>query len=108
MDVAVAIVVAPGGAGHEAAAADTGLVCDVFKLAAAKMAVEGVAGVSGDEEIELAIVVVVGDGDAHAPAFAGQTGCGRDVLEGAIRFLMVEGDHRVAAVTQALDSRAVD
>ncbi len=71
VDVAVAVVVAPGGTGHEAAAADTGFVSDVFKLAVAEIVVQDAAGVTGDKEVELAVVVVVGDGHAHTPALAG-------------------------------------
>ena len=70
---AVFVVIGPGCAGHEAAAADSGFVGDVFKGAIAAVAIERVAAVSGDEYIENAIVVEVSYGDAHAPTFAGES-----------------------------------
>src|SRR5579859_4914560 len=108
IDVAVAIVVAPRGAGHEAAAPDASLVGDILEFAVAQVAIESAAGVAGNEEVELAIVVVVGDGHAHAPALAGQASFPGDVAEGAVGFLMIQGDHGVAAGAQAFDRGAVD
>src|SRR5258707_12323538 len=103
VDVAVAVVIAPGSAGHKAAAADAGFFGDVFKFAVAKIAVQNAAGIAGDEKIELAVVVIVSDGNAHAPTFAGQAGCGGQVLEAAVWLLMLGSDHGIAALAGAGD-----
>ncbi len=47
IDEAVAVVVAPGGAGHEAAAADAGFFGDVLELAIAEAVVERAAAKPG-------------------------------------------------------------
>src|SRR6266404_7617294 len=107
VDVAIAVVIAPGSASHKAAAADAGFFGDVFKFAVAEIAVQDAAGIAGDEKIELAVVVEVSHGDAHAPAFAGQACCGGDVLEGAVWLLVIESDHGIAAGAEAVDRGAV-
>ncbi len=70
--------------------------------------VEGAAAIAGDEEVELAIIVVIGDGYAHAPAADGEASIAGDVLEGAVRLLVVESDQWVAAGADSLDGRTVD
>ncbi len=47
IDEAVAVVIAPGGAGHKAAAADTGFLGYVLKFAVAKAVVERAATEAG-------------------------------------------------------------
>src|SRR6266850_2746806 len=62
--IAVTIIVAPGRAGHKAAAAHAGLVGNVFKLAIAQIVVKRVPSVAADKQVELAVVVVIGDSHA--------------------------------------------
>src|SRR5260370_695870 len=108
IDETVAVVVAPGGAGHEAAAADTGLFGDVLEFAVAETVVERAAAEARDEEIELAVIVVIGHSHAHAPAAMRQAGFLGDVFEGAVSLLVIESDQRVAAAFVPFDRRAVD
>src|SRR5260370_31019511 len=58
--------------------------------------------------IELAVIVVIGDSHAHAPAAMRQAGFLGDVLEGAVGFLVIKGDHRVTAGAHAFDGGTVD
>jgi len=108
IDEAVFIVVRPRGAGHEAASADAGFVGDIFKSAIATVTVERIAAVAGDEYVGQSIVVEIGDGNSHAPALAGEPGLFRDILKFQWGGLAVERDHRVAALSVAIDGRAVD
>ena len=70
VDVAVAIVIGPGRAGAEAAAAHSGFFGYVLELAVAQVVIEHVAAKAGDVNIVEAVVVVIGHGDAHAPTFS--------------------------------------
>src|SRR5713101_6529785 len=106
--VAVAVVISPRRSGHEAAAADTGFFRDVLKFAVAKVSIEGAAAVAANKQIEVAVVIEVRDGDAHAPAEPREARFLSDVLEGAIRFLMVKSDHGIAAGAVAFDRRSID
>src|SRR5713101_223654 len=108
IDEAIAVVVAPGSAGHEAAALDARLFGDVLELAVAQAVVESAAAKPGDEQVELAVVIVICNGHPHAPTAAGQAGIFGDVLESAVRLLVIEGDERVAAGAEALDRGAVN
>src|SRR5207302_1360110 len=108
IDEAVAIVIAPGSASHEAAATDAGFFGDVLELAVSETAVKGAAAESGDEQVELAVVVVIGDGHTHSPATTGEASFLGDVLESAVGFLAVESDERIAAGAEALDGGPVD
>ncbi len=87
---------------------DARLVGDVFKFTVAQIAIEGVAAEAGDEEIKLAVIIVIGDGYAHAPTAAGEARFLGDVLESAVRPLVIEGDEWVAAGAETLDGGAVD
>jgi len=108
IDEAVFIVVRPRRAGHEAASADAGFFGDIFKSAIATVAVERIAAVAGHEYVRQSIVVKISDGNAHAPAFAGEPGLLRDILKFQWGGLAVERDHRVAALSVAIDGRAID
>ncbi len=113
IDVAVAIVIGPGGAGAEASGGHAGFLGYVFKLAIAEIVIERVAAEAGDVDILQAVVVVIGDGHAHAPAFASEAGGLGDVSEFEIAslgvgVLMVERDHGIAALAIALNRGTVD
>ena len=108
IDVSVAIVVRPGRARREPAAAHSSFVGYVFESAIAFVAIERVAAVAGHEEIEVAIVVEVSDGDAHSPTFARESGLVGDVSELEVGIVMPESDERIAAaLLVAIDGRAV-
>src|SRR5258707_14912941 len=61
-----------------------------------------------DKRIDLPIVTEVRKGHPHAPAKTRKTRLFSDVLEGAVRFLMVKSDHGIAAGAVALDRRSID
>src|SRR6202043_4030688 len=62
--VAVAIIIAPRGAGGKAGnSAKSGLLCDIFKLAVAESSIEDAVSVAGDEKVQIAIVVEIGHGN---------------------------------------------
>ena len=103
----VAIIVGPGRARAESAAADASFFSNVFELAIAKIAIQYVAAVSGDVNVEEPVVVEIGDGHAHAPSAASKARGLCDVLESSVRLLVIEGNHRVATLAVAIDSRAV-
>ena len=107
INVTVAVVVGPGRAGHEAAAAHAGFFSHVLEFAISQATVERAAAEAGDENVQLAVIVEVGDRNSHAPALARQTGRLRDVRELEVGVLMVEGDERIAASTIAIDGRAI-
>src|ERR1700683_1030378 len=115
---AVAIVVRPGGSRAEAARTDASLLGYIFKLAVAQVVIQRVAAIAGDVNILQAVVVVVGHGHAHSPTLMSEASGFGDVGEMnfvilrvvvlRISVLMVEGDHRVAAVSVSFDRRAID
>ncbi len=90
VEAAVAVVVAPGGAGGPVAERDSGFLGDVGEGAVVVVVVEAVLAEVGDVDVGPAVVVVVGDGDAEAPAFVGDAGFGGDVGEGAVVVVMEE------------------
>src|SRR5207249_1441294 len=98
IDVAVAVVVSPCGSQAQAAAPDSCLVGNVFKLAVPEIVIERVSAVSGDVKVRQSVVVEVGHGHAHPPALAGQPGLCSDVRELKAGVLMVERDQKVAAL----------
>ncbi len=108
IDEAVAVVVAPGRASHESAAADSGFFGDILELAIAKAVVQGAAAKTSDKEVELAVIVVIGDGDAHAPAAPRQASFLGDVLESTVGFLVIKCDKWVATSTKTLNRGTVD
>jgi hypothetical protein len=69
--------------------------------------VKRVAAMTGNVNIGQAVVVVVGDRYAHAPAFAGESGGLRDVTELEAGVLVIERDHRITALPEVLNSRAI-
>ena len=81
---------------------------DILEFAAAEIVVEHVVAVAGDVNVRKAVVVVIADGDAHAPAARGEAGGFCDVSEMKIAVLMVERDHRIAAVEVAADGGVGD
>ena len=68
VEIAVAVVVAPGGAGMPVAEGDAGLFGHVGKRAVMVVVVEAVLAVVADEEVGPAVVVVIGHGAAVTPA----------------------------------------
>src|SRR5437867_3569090 len=107
INVTVAVIVDPGRAGHEAAAARAGLFSHVLEFAVSQAAVKRAPAEAGDENVQLAVIFEVGDRDSHAPALARQTGRLRDVRELNVSVLMVEGEERIAAGAITIDSRTV-
>ena len=104
---AVFVVVRPGGAGHEAAAAHAGFVRYILEFAIAQVAIERIPAVAGDKDVWKAVIIEVRDGHAHAPAFARQARLLGNVFEFQRRGLAVQRNHRIAALIVAIDRRAV-
>ncbi len=90
VEAAIAVVVAPGGAGGPGADGDAGLFGDVGEGAVVVVAIEAVLAEVGDEEIGPAVVVEVADDGAKAPAIVGDAGLGGDVGKGAVVIVMEE------------------
>ncbi len=90
IEPAVAVVVAPGGAGGPVAERDAGFFGDVGEGAVVVVVVEAVLAEVGDVDVGPAVVVVVGDGYAEAPAVVGDAGFGGDVGEGAVVIVVEE------------------
>src|SRR6202163_1910001 len=67
IDIPVAVIVAPGSACAEATTPKTGLFGYIFEFAAAQAAIEHIAAIACDEEVQLAVVIVIGDSYTHAP-----------------------------------------
>src|SRR6202035_2112406 len=91
VELAVAVVVDPGGAGAEAGVPDAGGGGDVPELAAALVVEEMVAVERGDVDVLAAVVVVVPDGHPHAVHLDVQAAATGDVGEGAVVVVAVEG-----------------
>ena len=81
---------------------------DVLEFAAAEIVVEHVVAVAGDVNIGPTVVVKIADGDAHTPSERRQSRGFCDIREMKIFILMVERDHRVAAVEVAADGGISD
>src|ERR1700736_1408633 len=61
VDIAVAVVVAPGSASAETTTSEAGLLGYIFKFAPAQAAIEHIATIPCDEQVQLAIIIVIGD-----------------------------------------------
>ena len=90
VEPAVAVVVAPGGAGGPVAERDAGLFGNIGEGAVVVVVVEAVLAEVGDVEVGPAVVVVVADGHAEAPAVVGDAGFCGDVGEGAVMVVVEE------------------
>ena len=84
VEVAVTVVVAPGGRAGPVAELDAGLLGDISECAVMIVAIEAIFADVGDVDIGPAVVVEIGDGDAGAPAIVGDSGLGGDVCECAV------------------------
>src|SRR5260370_41965128 len=103
--VAVAIIIAPGGAGGKAGnSAKPGLLSDIFKLAVAESAIEDAVSVASDEQVQIAVVVEIGHGNAHAPAFHGESGLLGDVGEVAVGALEITRDTHVSSAADSVNT----
>jgi len=96
--VAIAVVVGPGGAGAEAAHANSSLCRYIFECAVAFVAIEHVAAVAGDIKVQQSIIVKIGNRHSHAPALAGQAGFLRNIGELQVGVLVIQGYHAISAL----------
>ena len=94
VELAVAVVVAPGGAGGPAADGDAGFFCDVGEGAVVVVAIEAIFAEVRDVDVWPAVVVEVADDGAEAPALVGDAGFFGDVGEGAVVIVVEEGGVR--------------
>ena len=94
IESAVAVVVAPGGAGGPGVDGYAGLLGDVGEGAVVVVAIEAAFAEVRDEEVGPAIVVEVAGDGAEAPTIVGDAGLGRDVGEGAVVIVVEEGGVR--------------
>ena len=78
----------------------------LFERAVAVVVKQEIGAIRGDVEIRVAIVVVVRDADAEGPASLAEAGLRRAVAEDAADVL-VERDHRIAAVFIVLEGGSV-
>ncbi len=97
IELAVAIVIEPGGAGAEIRVLDAGCGGDVAELAAAFVVEQPVAFERGDVDVLAAVVVVVGDRHSHAVHLDIETAARRDIGKRAVRVVAVESRGGVAA-----------
>src|SRR5215831_1633006 len=93
----IAVVVTPGCTRHKSAAVYTSFVGYIFEFAVSQAVIQSAAVKACHVEVQLAVVIVVRYCNAHPPTSTIQTRGFRDVLERAVRFLMVEGHKGVAA-----------
>ena len=109
IEAAVAVVVAPGGAGGPVAERDAGFLGDVGEGAVVVVVVEAVLAEVADVDVGPAVVVVVADGHAEAPAVVGHAGFCGDVGEGAVVVVVEErGVRRRGFAGQRVEGGAVD
>src|SRR4029077_7278098 len=80
----------------------------VFELATAQVAVQDVPAVSGYVKIEPAVVVEIRHSHTHAPTSPSESCLLGYILEGSVRFLVIQRDHWIATLPVAFHSRAVD
>ena len=106
--VAIAIIIAPRGAGTEAAAAHTRLIRYILKFTTAQVAIKSITVISGDVEIQLAVIVEIRDRHTHAPAATSEPGIAGDVFELSVRLLVVQRDQRIAALAKIINGGSVD
>ncbi len=90
VEVAVAVVVAPGGARPPGRVPDAGLRRVVREGAVAVVVVQDVAPVAGHEQVHESIVVVVRRDGAHAVARVAEAGLLGDVRERAVAIVAEE------------------
>src|SRR5258708_38454681 len=105
--LAITIVIAPGCAAAEPSTANRGLLGNVLEFTVPQIMVEHVAVVARDKKIELPIIIIISHSNAHAPAQPCQTRIPSNVLESAVCFLVVKGNHRVAALAQPFYRRPI-
>ena len=98
VELAVAVVVEPGGAGREGGVAQAGLRGHVAELAGAFVVKEVVAAESGDVDVVAAVVIVIADRHAEAVDFDVEAAAARHVGERAVAVVAVERGGGVAAV----------
>ena len=90
VQLAVAVVIEPCGAGAEIRVLDAGRLCDVAELAVALVVEQAVAFERGDVDVVAAVVIVVGDGDAHAVHLDVEAAARGDVRECAVAIVAIE------------------
>ena len=106
--VSIAVVVGPRGACAEASASYAGAFGYILEFAIAQVLVEHIVPIAGYVDVEQAVVIEVGDCNSHAPALRGQSGRPRNVCEFHVRTLVIERDHRVSALAEAVHGGAAD
>src|SRR5439155_11711787 len=90
VELAVFVVVHPGGAGAKAGVVDAGRPGNVFERAVALVVEEARFAQTGDVNVAPAAVVVVSHRDAHAVDLDPEPGLCGDVGEGAVAVVVVE------------------
>ena len=92
IEVAVAIIVQPGGTAAPGTGGHGGAGGDIREGPVALIAIELIAAVAGDVDVEEAVVIVVAHGDTGGEhAIAGETGFGRYIFEFPVAQVAVEG-----------------
>src|SRR5690349_9891636 len=66
IEFAVIVIVKPDGAGGPAGRGDSRLISHITESAIAVIAIENIAAITGDVEIDPTIAIVITGGDAHA------------------------------------------
>ena len=108
IDVPIAIVISPCGAGAKPASVNTSRFRHIFKLTVPHIAVENIPAVACNVNVLPAVVVEIGDGNAHSPTLACKPGGAGDVGEFETSVLMIEGNHGIATAAEAGYRRTVD
>src|SRR5207249_12266286 len=91
VEFAVVVVVEPNRTGRPAGCSDTGLVSHISKRAVTIVAIQNIAAVTRDIEINPTVAIVIAGGDAHAEGATSHSGFVGHVCERAIVVVMVKG-----------------
>jgi hypothetical protein len=110
IDVAVAIVIAPGSAGTKAPQLHPGALGHILEPASPQVVIQHVVPIAGHIQIRQTVVVVISHGNGHTPAPRRQPGFLGDVRKVNLPpdpVLVIERDHGIAAREVAWDGGVV-
>ena len=101
IEIAIAVVIGPGGSRGEARVSDACFGGDVFEGPITAVTVKPIGAKTGDVQVVIAVIIIIRDRHSHRPSRVRHSCVGRHVLECPISTIAVERSVRSGAAGQS-------